>query len=115
MRAPLLPAGASRSTRGRRGPGARAADARHPPPRARSLAVQVGDPALRSPEWDFVAARRRLEEKPKSAGEKITSLDDAAARVSDGDRVAVGGCLFSRTSLALVREILRARRRGLTL
>jgi glutaconate CoA-transferase subunit A len=75
----------------------------------------VGDPALRSAEWDFVAARRRLEDKPKSAGEKLTSLDDAAARVADGDRVAAGGCLFSRTPLALVREILRTRRRGLTL
>jgi len=75
----------------------------------------MGDPALRPAEWDFVAARRRLEAKPKSAGEKLTSIDDAAARVTEGDRVAVGGCLFSRTPLALVREILRARRRGLTL
>jgi glutaconate CoA-transferase subunit A len=35
--------------------------------------------------------------------------------VRDGDHVAGGGCLFSRTPLALVREILRLRRRGLTL
>jgi len=35
--------------------------------------------------------------------------------VSDGDHVAVGGILFSRTPLALIREILRQRRRGLTL
>ena len=33
----------------------------------------------------------------------------------DGDHVAVGGILFSRTPLALIREILRRRRRGLTL
>ena len=33
----------------------------------------------------------------------------------DGDHVAVGGCLFSRTPMALVREILRQRRTGLTL
>ena len=50
----------------------------------------MGDPALRPAEWDFVAARRRLESKPKSAGDKLTSIDDAAARVLDGDRVAVG-------------------------
>lgn len=37
------------------------------------------------------------------------------ARVRDGDHVAVGGCLFSRTPLALVREILRQGRTGLTL
>jgi glutaconate CoA-transferase subunit A len=66
-------------------------------------------------EYDFVAARRRLEAKPKSAAEKLTSVEDAARRVQDGDVVAVGGCLFSRTPMALVREILRQRRRGLTL
>ena len=75
----------------------------------------MGDPHLRPAEWDFVAARRRLESKPTSAGDKLTSLEDAAARVADGDRIAVGGCLFSRTPMALVREILRARRTGLTL
>jgi glutaconate CoA-transferase, subunit A len=66
-------------------------------------------------EFDFVAARRRLEAKPKSAGEKLTSIEDAASRVADGAIVAVGGCLFSRTPMALVREILRQRRTGLTL
>jgi glutaconate CoA-transferase subunit A len=75
----------------------------------------VGHPDLRAAEADFVAARRRLEAKSKSAGEKLTSLDEAAARVRDGDVVAAGGCLFSRTPLALVREVLRQRRRGLTL
>ena len=66
-------------------------------------------------ECDFVAARRRLEAKAKSAGEKLTTVEDAVARVQDGDHVAVGGCLFSRTPMALVREILRQRRTGLTL
>ena len=75
----------------------------------------MGDPHLRPAEWDFVAARRRLESKPKSAGDKLTSVEDAVARVADGDRIAVGGCLFSRTPMALVREILRQRRTGLTL
>ncbi|MBI3824623.1 MAG: CoA transferase subunit A [Candidatus Rokubacteria bacterium] len=56
-----------------------------------------------------------MEAKAKSAGEKLTSLEDTAARVKDGDTIAVGGCLFSRTPMALVREVLRARRRGLTL
>jgi glutaconate CoA-transferase subunit A len=66
-------------------------------------------------EYDFVAARRRLEAKPKSAGEKLTTVEDAAARIKDGDHVAVGGCLFSRTPMALVREIVRRRLTGLTL
>jgi glutaconate CoA-transferase, subunit A len=75
----------------------------------------VGGPHLKPAEHDFVAARRRLEAKAKSAGEKLTSVEDAASRVRDGDLVAAGGCLFSRTPLSLVREILRQRRSGLTL
>jgi glutaconate CoA-transferase subunit A len=75
----------------------------------------VGDPDLNAAEYDFVAARRRLEAKAKSAGEKLTSLDDAAEKVRDGDHVSAGGCLFSRTPMALVREVLRQRRRRLTL
>ena len=70
---------------------------------------------MKPAEYDFVAARRRIEAKAKSAAEKLTSVEDAAARVKDGDQIGVGGCLFSRTPLALMREILRQRRRGLTL
>lgn len=66
-------------------------------------------------EFDFYAARRRLESKTKSAGDKLTSLDGAVARVKDGDLVALGGCLFSRTPLGLVRGLLRRQPRGLTL
>jgi glutaconate CoA-transferase subunit A len=75
----------------------------------------VGDPELKPAEWDFIAARRRLESKAKSASDKLTSIEEAASRIVDGDRIAVGGCLFSRTPMALVREIVRARRTRLTL
>jgi glutaconate CoA-transferase, subunit A len=75
----------------------------------------VGDPRLKPAEYDFVAARARIEAKPKSAAEKLTSLEDAVSRVKDGDHLSVGGCLFSRTPMALVREVLRNRRRELTL
>ena len=64
-------------------------------------------------EFDFHGARLRLEAKVKTAGEKLTSLDDAVARVKDGNQVALGGCLFSRTPLALVRALLRRRPRSL--
>ena len=64
---------------------------------------------------DFVEARRRLDLGRKDAGDKLIEAAEAVRLVSDGDHVAVGGCLFSRTPMLLVREILRQRRRGLTL
>ena len=66
-------------------------------------------------EYDFRAARRRLEAKTKSAGPKLTTLEDAASRVADGDHVAFGGILYSRTPLALIWALLRRRPRGLTI
>jgi glutaconate CoA-transferase, subunit A len=66
-------------------------------------------------EYDFVAARQRLEAKPKSAGPKLGALEAAAALVKDGDHVALGGCLYSRTPLALVWALLRRRPARLTL
>lgn len=66
-------------------------------------------------EFDFEAARLRLERKTKSAGEKLTTLEDAVTRVHDGDHIAIGGCLYSRTPLALIWALLRRRPRGLTL
>lgn len=69
---------------------------------------------IASREYDFEAARRRLEAKPKSAGPKLGSLEDAVARVRDGDHLALGGCLYSRTPLALVWALLRRRPTGLT-
>ena len=64
---------------------------------------------------DFVAARRHAEQKDHSLRDKRTSAAEAAALVKDGDHVAVGGCLYSRTPMALLREVLRRRPRNLTL
>jgi len=64
---------------------------------------------------DFVEARRRLEAKPRTAGEKLTTLPEAVRLVKDGAHIAIGGCLYSRRQLALLRDLLRQGRRGLTL
>lgn len=64
---------------------------------------------------DFVEARRRLQEKSLAATEKVMTLSQAASLVKDGDHIAVGGCMFTRTPLALVMEILRQGQQGLTL
>jgi glutaconate CoA-transferase, subunit A len=66
-------------------------------------------------EFDFRDARRRLEARPKPAADKLTGIDDAVARIADGAHVAIGGCLYSRTPLALIWALLRRRPRGLTL
>lgn len=63
----------------------------------------------------FVDARRRLEAKARPLRDKRMSAADAARLVRDGDHVAVGGCLYSRTPLVTLREVLRQRRRGLVL
>ena len=68
---------------------------------------------IASREYDFHAARLRLEAKPKSSGPKLGTLDDAVALVKDGDHLALGGCLYSRTPLALVWALLRRRPKGL--
>lgn len=63
----------------------------------------------------FVEARRGIESKDRSLRDKRASAAEAAALVEAGAHVAVGGCLYSRTPLALLREVLRRRPSGLTL
>jgi glutaconate CoA-transferase subunit A len=64
---------------------------------------------------DFIEARRRSEAKPRGRRDKLMDAVDAVRLVSDGDHIAIGGCLFSRTPMLLLREILRLGRRNLTL
>lgn len=64
---------------------------------------------------DFVEARRQLAEGDRSLSDKTTTAALAAALVADGDHVAVGGCLYSRTPMALLFELLRHGRRDLVL
>lgn len=47
--------------------------------------------------------------------DKRADLATAVELVRDGDHVAVGGCLYSRTPWAALLELLRSGRRGLTL
>jgi glutaconate CoA-transferase subunit A len=50
-----------------------------------------------------------------TAADKRMTLAEAAELVSDGDTVVAGGCCYSRTPWAMLLELLRAQRRGLTL
>ncbi|HEY7624150.1 MAG TPA: CoA-transferase [Candidatus Limnocylindria bacterium] len=60
-----------------------------------------------------VEARRALEARPRQSGPKVMSAAEAIALVRDGDHVAIGGCLFSRTPIALVHELIRSGRKRL--
>lgn len=63
----------------------------------------------------FVEARQRLEAKDRSPRDKRMTAAEAAALVRHGDHLAIGGCLYSRTPIATLREILRHRPTELTL
>jgi glutaconate CoA-transferase subunit A len=47
--------------------------------------------------------------------EKVMSLEEAAKVVKDGDHVAVGGCTVSRTPMAMIWALIRARKTNLTI
>ncbi|HUC70858.1 MAG TPA: CoA-transferase [Stellaceae bacterium] len=56
---------------------------------------------------------RRTRERDRSLREKVMSLDEAAALVPDGAWVGIGGSTLSRTPMAMVWALIRARRRDL--
>ncbi len=58
--------------------------------------------------------RDRTEARDRSLHEKVVSLEEACRFVSDGDHVALGGCTLSRTPLAMVWALIRAKKKDLT-
>jgi glutaconate CoA-transferase, subunit A len=52
--------------------------------------------------------------RDRSLHPKVVSLEEAAALIKDGDHVAIGGCMMSRTPMALLWALVRAGRRNLT-
>lgn len=51
--------------------------------------------------------------RDRSLHEKVMSLDAAAALIKDGEHVAIGGCMMSRTPMALIWALIRAKRKNL--
>jgi glutaconate CoA-transferase, subunit A len=65
-----------------------------------------------------VPTRRLREElggKLRPVADKLVPVDAAMRLVRDGDHLAIGGTLYSRTPMALLFELLRQGRTGLTL
>jgi glutaconate CoA-transferase, subunit A len=60
------------------------------------------------------AARAEREAAGRPVVDKRVTAGDAVQLIRDGDHVAIGGTLYSRTPMALVFALLRQRRRQLT-
>jgi glutaconate CoA-transferase subunit A len=62
----------------------------------------------------YLDLRRRTAERDRSLHEKVMSLEAAAALVKDGETIGIGGSTLSRTPMAMIWSLIRARRRELT-
>ena len=62
----------------------------------------------------YLELREETRARDRSLHEKVVSLDEAVSFVHDGDQVALGGCTLSRTPMALIWSLIRARRKNLT-
>jgi len=61
----------------------------------------------------YIELLRRTRERDRSLREKVMSLEEAAALVSDGASVGIGGSTLSRTSMALIWALIRGGRKEL--
>ncbi len=61
----------------------------------------------------YISLRARIEKKDKGLREKVMTLSDAVALIPDNVHVAIGGCHYSRTPIALIWEIIRQKKSGL--
>lgn len=57
--------------------------------------------------------RSRLAARDRSLHEKVMSLEEAAALVNNGETVGIGGSTLSRTPMAMIWSLIRARRKQL--
>ena len=62
----------------------------------------------------YTELRQTLAKRDRGLREKIVSLEEAASFVRDGDAVGIGGSTMSRTPMALIWALIRARRKNLS-
>ncbi|MDP6558695.1 MAG: CoA-transferase [Candidatus Binatia bacterium] len=65
-------------------------------------------------ESSYLGLRERLERKDKGLRDKVMTLGDAVSLIPDGIHVAMGGCHYSRTPMALIWELIRQGKKNLT-
>jgi len=64
-------------------------------------------------ESSYLGLRERVEKKDRGLREKVKGLSEAVALIPDNVHVAIGGCHYSRTPMALIWEMIRQRKKGL--
>ncbi|HBF52986.1 MAG TPA: CoA synthetase, partial [Afipia sp.] len=57
--------------------------------------------------------RENLARRDRSLREKVVSLEEAASFVGDGASVGIGGSTISRTPMAMIWQLIRARKKEL--
>src|SRR5579864_5475618 len=62
----------------------------------------------------YLELRRKTVARDRSLHEKVMSLEEAATLVKDGDVVGIGGSTLSRTPIAMIWALIRARKKRLT-
>ncbi|MDF3061188.1 MAG: Glutaconate CoA-transferase [Microvirga sp.] len=62
----------------------------------------------------YTQLRQELAKRDRGLREKVVSLEEAASFVRDGDAVGIGGSTMSRTPMALIWALMRARRKNLS-
>ncbi|MBV8768004.1 MAG: CoA transferase subunit A [Hyphomicrobiales bacterium] len=63
----------------------------------------------------YSALRHETLTRDRGLREKVMTLEEAAKLVHDGDHVGIGGCTVSRTPLAMIWALIRARKRELVI
>ena len=63
----------------------------------------------------YAQLREETLARDRGLREKVMSLEAAAQLVADGEHVALGGCHMSRTPMAMIWALIRARRKDLTI
>ena len=62
----------------------------------------------------YLELRRKTVARDRSLREKMMSLEEAAKLVNDGDVVGIGGSTLSRTPIAMIWALIRAKKQRLT-
>lgn len=63
----------------------------------------------------YLDLRAATSKRDRSLREKVMSLEEAVGLIDNGDTVAIGGCTASRTPMALIWALIRARKSNLSI